>query len=214
MSTPRSPDRQPASLTSPRGRQWRVALLLALSCGLASAAEGAATAEIERIARERAAVEHKAQVEQAACAQRFAVTSCIERVKAERRERLLQLNRERAAVDDERRKQRAAERAADPQQGKAEPATPALSRTAREPKPTASAPAASLAPRRAAAAARRELAASQAQAAAARRAEASLRRATQAQAHRENVERRNQHKAASKAPGKPLPVPTAASANQ
>ena len=214
MSTPRSPDRQPTFLTSPHGRQWRVALWLAMSCGLASAAEGAATAEIERIARERAVAEHKAQVDQAACAQQFSVTACIERVKAERRERLLRLNRERAAIDDERRKKRAAQRTADPRQGTAERATPAPSRTAREPKPTASAPATSLAPRWAAAAADRELAASQAQAAAARRAEASLRRASQAQAHREHVERRNQHKAASKAPSKPLPVPGAASANR
>ena len=212
MSTPRSPDRQPTFLTSPHGRQWRVALWLAMSCGLASAAEGAATAEIERIARERAVVEHKAHVEQAACAQQFAVTACIERVKAERRERLLRLNRERAAIDDERRKQRAAQRTADPRQGTAERATPGPGSTAREPKPTASAPATSLGPRRAAA--DRELAASQAQAAAARRAEASLRRTSQAQAHREQVERRNQHKAASKAPGKPLPVPNAASANR
>ncbi len=214
MSTPRSPDRQPTFLTSPHGRQWRVALWLAMSCGLASAAEGAATAEIERIARERAVVEHKAHVEQAACAQQFAVTACIERVKAERRERLLRLNRERAAIDDERRKQRAAQRTADPLPGAAQRAASGPGSTARAPKPTASAPTTNLAPRRAAAAADRELAASQAQAAAARRAEASLRRTSQAQAHREQVERRNQHKAASKAPGKPLPVPNAASANR
>ncbi len=211
MSTPRSRDHVPAYLISTCGRRWRVALLLALSCGLAQAAEEAGAAEIERLARERSAIEQTAQSEQAACAQRFAVTSCIERVKAERRERLLQLDRERAAIDDERRKQRAAERTASSRQRMAEQATPSPGQAAREPRPAASAPTAALARKRAAAAAEREGAAMRAEAAAARRAEASARRASQAQAHRASVEQRNADKAASRAPSKPLPPPPAAS---
>lgn len=212
MSTPRSPDRPP--LTSTRGWRWCVALLLTLSCGLARAAEGAGSAEIERLARERAAVEHNAQLEQAACALRFAVNSCVERVRAERRERFLKLDRERADIDDERRKQRAAQRMAKLQDRQPERAAPSVRKAARGPEPAGSAPPAAQVQRRAAGATEREAAALRAEAVAARRAEASARRASQAQAHRENVAKRNADKAASKAPSKPLPLPPAASAAQ
>lgn len=219
MSTPRSHDAQAASLTSlrsagvqdsPRGWRWLVGLVMVAHCGLGVAAEQAGSAEIERIARERAAVERNAQVAQAACAERFAVNSCIERVKAERRERLLQLNRERAAIDDARRKERAAERAAVQIQRKADPAASSPDKAARVGKPSASATAPR--PPRHEDTAQREAAAIEAEATAARRAEVSIRRAERAQAHREAAERRTEVNAASKAPAKPLPVPPAASA--
>lgn len=219
MSTRRSPERLAASLTLPRtkaidvaswGQRWLVGLVMVAHCALAGATELAATAEINRIGRERGAVERDSKAAQAACAERFAVNACIERVKAERRERLQQLDRERAAIDDERRKQRAAERAAELVQRKADRTTPSPGKAARVAKQSASAPEPGR-PRRSDSP-KREAAAMEVEALAARRAEASTRRATQAQAHREEVERRNRVNAASKAPSKPLPVLPAASA--
>ena len=219
MSTRRSPE-EPALSPTPlrrqrvedprRGWRWLTGLIVVAHCGLAGATEAADTAELARIARARAAVEHDARVAQAACAERFAVASCIERVKAERHERVQKLNRERAAIDDERRKQRATERAAAQDQRKADRTEPSPGNAARLAKPPASAP--TPMPARRADTAQREVAAAKAEAAAARRAEASPRRAEQARVHREAVERRNQVNAAAKAPSKPLPVPPAASA--
>ena len=219
MSTRRSPEEQALPATPlrrqcvedpRRGLRWLAGLIVVAHCGLAGAAEAADTSELARIARERAAVEHDARVAQAACAERFAVTSCIERVKAERRERLQQLNRERAAIDDERRRQRATERAAEQGQRKADRTEASPGKAARVAMPPASAP--PPAPPRRAGTTQREAAAARAEAAAARRAEASPWRAEQARVHREAVERRNQVNAAAKAPSKPLPVPPAASA--
>ena len=223
MSTRRSPEERALPATPPRRqcvddwrRAWRrlAALIVAAHCGLAGAAEAAAaeTAELARIAGARAAVERDARVAQAACAERFAATSCIERVKAERRERLQQLSRERAAIDDARRKQRAAERAVGQGQREADRSEPAPGKAARLAKPPASASTPTPTRPHRVDTAQREAAAVQAEAAAARRAEESSRRAAQARAHREAVAQRNQLNAAAKATGKPLPVPPAASA--
>ena len=217
MSTRRSPEARALPAT-PVLRQsvvdWRllVGLILAAHCGLAGAAEAAAaeTAELARIAGARAAVERDARVAQAACAERFAATSCVERVKAERRERLQQLSRERAAIDDARRKQRAVERAVGQRQREADRNDAAPDKAARLAKPPASAPAPTR-PHRTDTG-QREAAAVKAEAAAARRVEESSLRAAQAHAHREAVAQRNQLSATAKAPGKPLPVPPAASA--
>lgn len=215
MSTRRSPEQMTYPRTAGVGVprwvcRWLAGLVVAAHCALAGAAEQAASADNVRHARERVAIERDAKAAQAACADRFAVNACIDRVNAERRDRLQQLDWERTAIDDERRKQRAADRATEPLPRTEDRTAQSPGKTARVAKPSASAPAPRLARR--ADSAKREAAAMKAQAAAARRAEASVQRATQAQAHREEVERRSQVNAASKAPSTPLPVPPAASA--
>ena len=188
-------------------RRLRLVLLQALVvvCMPVFAADENAAAQRARIARERAVVERQAQAAQAACADRFAVTACVDRVMADRRERLRQLDRERALLDDELRKRRAAERTAQIEQrqielGQEPPSAPARTRS----------PAAASAPRgpTSAAAARataNEAAASQSEADAAERAAASARRAALAEAHRSAVEKRNRERAAQHAPSPPLP---------
>ncbi len=187
---------------------------MAVACMPVLAADDNAAAQRERIARERAAVERQAQAAQAACAQQFAVTACVDRVMADRRERLRQLDRERALLDDELRKRRAAERTARIEQRQVElaqepPSAPVRTRS----------PAAASAPRgatssAAARASANEAAASQSEADAAERAAASARRAAQAEAHRNAVEKRNRERAAQHAPSPPLPQPPQAPASR
>ena len=189
-------------------RRLRLVLLQALvaACMPVLAADENAAAQRARIARERAAVERQAQAAQAACAERFAVTACVDRVMADRRERLRQLDRERALLDDELRKRRAAERTAQIEQRQVELAAGtavragadaiarcgigAQGRRRRPQRPRATA---------------NEAAASQSEADAAERAAASARRAAQAEAHRSAVEKRNRERAAQHAPSPPLP---------
>ena len=54
----------------------------------------------------------RARAGEAACAQRFAVSACVEQVRGERRAALQQLDQQRALLDDAQRKRRAAERSA------------------------------------------------------------------------------------------------------
>jgi len=204
MSIPRSPD-------------WLLALLLAILVQPAGAAPDPAAAQRERIAQARLAVERDARAAQAACTQRFAVTDCINQVKAERRARLQPLDRERAMLDDDLRKRRAAERLAEIQRRQAARIDARPEVSVRSRKPAASEPAASAAeprhsPEQVVAAHR--AAASQAGSAAAQRAAAAARRNEQAQAHRLAVEKRNQVRAQQREPAKPLPLPAAPAASQ
>lgn len=204
MWTPRSPD-------------CLLALVLATWLASAAAAPDPAAAQRERITRERQAVEREARAAQQACATQFAVTDCVNRAKAERRERLRPLDRELALLDDELRKRRAAERLAKLQQRQASrPETPpevsVRTRQAAAPDAASAASAASAPPRppqRSPAA--QQAAASQADAAAAQRAAAAARRVEQAQAHRAVVEQKNVERARQREPAKPLPQPAAAS---
>lgn len=189
-------------------------LAVAATSVYADEVEMAHAAAIERIARERAAIERESQVARAACAQHFAVTACVERVNADRRVRVLGLDRQRAVLDNDLRMRRAAARMTRIEQRRAGRADEVASATVTARSRPASAPVAS--PVRpatlpASAAAARATAASQAQAAASARADAAARRAAQAQAHRSAIEKRNRERAAQKAPAKPLPLPPEAS---
>jgi colicin import membrane protein len=197
-----------------RGLTLLLLLTSVAFCVPALAADDSAAAQRARIARERAAVEREAQAAQAACAEQFAVTACVDRVKADRRERLRQLDHERALLDDELRKRRASERAAQIEQRQAELGQQPASTPARTRPPAADVAPKSPMPSAAAKAAANEAAAAQSEADAAERAAASARRASEAEAHRIAVEKRNRDRAAQRTPSPPLPQPPQAPASR
>lgn len=198
-------------------REWLLVLAWVVQGQPVAAAPDATAQERERISRERLVVERDAKAAQAACAKKFAVTDCVNRVKAERRERLQPLDRELAALDDALRERRAAERLAEVlrRQAAQVEGRPEASVRASAPAASAAAPSAK-APRRSAEAAiaEHQAAASQAEITAAQRAAATVLRTEQAEAHRRAVEARNQQRAAQRAPAKPLPPPPASAASR
>jgi colicin import membrane protein len=192
-------------------------LLTALMCsGVALADDDAA--ERQRIERERAEIIARSRTDEAACAQRFAVSACVEQVRGERRAALHQLDLQRALLDDAQRKRRAAERQErirlrqDTQsrddESRQSPAASAASAPARA--ASAAEPEAARRPE-----ARRRSAAAVAEErdAAAKRAAASKRRAEEAAAHRAAVEQRNMERNLKKPPAPTLPVPAASAAS-
>ena len=200
-------------MSIPRLRDGLLLLWMALPLAVQSAAPNEA-AERERIARQRSQVERESQAAQAQCATQFVITACVERVRAERRERMQVLDRQRAILDDEWRKRRAAERVEQIRQRQASAAEARPEVTVRTRTPAASAPVANAhgsARSPEAVLAERQAAASQAAALAGQRASAAKRRADETEAHRLAVEKRNQARANSHAPSKPLPSPPAAS---
>ena len=207
MSIPRSPESCAA-----------LAVLLALLAWPVAAADANAQAERwrlerERIQRERAQVEADSRAAEAACRQEFLVAACIKQVRSDRRAKLQQLDRQRALIDDEQRRQRAADRLArikDKQDAQArEAARPQVEVKTREPRPPAEPPKSHRPPPDAES---KAAAAQSADAEATRRAAAAQRRAEEAEAHRKAVEQRNREREAKKPGGsKPLPVPPAAS---
>ena len=201
---------------TPRSPECLLLLVGLLPLAVAAAVDGDPAAH-DRISRDRAVVQREAQLAQAACAQAFAVTACVDRVKAERRTRLKQLDLERAALDEQARRRRAAERLelVRQRQAASEGEPPALTVRARA--PVASQPAATPAPasRSAAASAQaHQAAASQAAVEASRRVAAAAQRASQAQQHRAAIEERNQSRAKQHPPAAPLPVPPALPASR
>jgi hypothetical protein len=196
-------------------------MLVMCLTGVASQAADNAAAERDRIARERALVEAKARVGEAACAKEFAVAACTKAVRAERRGALQQLDRQRALLDDAQRKLRAAERLA-----RIRERQDAAARGAEKPAVEVKMrpPSGAVAPRersedeaRAEALSREQRSAAAASAVqgedakAARRAAAARKREQDAAKHREQVERRNRERAASKPPAAGLSVPPASS---
>ena len=67
--------------------------------------------ERERIAGERAATEARFAEQERVCQERFAVTACVQEAQHERRVSLARLRGQQTQLDDEKRRQRAAERA-------------------------------------------------------------------------------------------------------
>jgi colicin import membrane protein len=198
-----------------------LALLTAVSCGAQALDDD--VSQRQRIERERADVNARARSGEAACAERFVVSSCLTQVRAERRAAIQKLDHQRALLDDAQRKRRAADRQA--RISERQDAT-ARADEARQP-PAASDLGAAEASRAAAPVAdpetaptpqaRHRSAASVAneKAAAARRAEASQRRAEEAAAHRAAVLQRNRDRDTKRPASPALPVPplTAASAS-
>ncbi len=182
----------------------------------ALAAPEPSAAQRERIAKDRRAVERDAQQAQQACTQQFAVTDCVNRAKAERRERLRPLEQEQALLDETVRKRRAAERLAQIQLRQAAQSTapPEVAVRARRPTVDAAASAPLAAELARPEAPRHAAAAGAAETDAARRADATARRAEQAQAHRVAVEEKNRRRAAQRVPAKPLTLPPAPAASR
>ena len=199
-------------MSIPRSPECVLALLLLTA--LPAPCADAESAQRARIATERAAIERETRAAQAACAAQFAVTACVDRIKAERRLRLQSLDQQRAVLADDMRKRRAAERIEQIRQRQAALADEQPKVTVRARSAAASEPATSrAAPARSPEAnlADRQAAASAADARATLRASAAATRASEAAAHRSAIEARNRQRATLRAPAKPLPVPSAAS---
>jgi len=184
---------------------------LACCCALLAAlpAWADASAERQRIDRERQAIEARFAAEEAACRERFVVTACVDEVKVRKRQALGGLRSQELMLDDADRKARAAARlqAIEAKRLEAQsrpPAPPQPAPVLRHPLPGASAP-----PR--AAHAPRETEEAQA---AARRAAAAERRREEAEADRAKIaareaERQAKGKKAAPLPAQP-PVPASA----
>jgi len=186
-----------------------------------SLATNSAAAEHERIARERVDVQAALKKQEAACQERFVVTPCLEAARKAEREALARLRRQEVLLDEQARKQRAAERA---QAIRNNISADEARRRDESAGPTASAPVrverAELAETPARVdRAQRELPVGE------RRMDVATRRAAEqqhieryeadrraAQMHREAVEQRNAKRAASGKAAAPLPVPSGASA--
>ena len=207
-------------MSIPRLLECSIALLLLLH-GAASATADDDAAQRERIARERSVVERESKAAQAACAAQFEVTACVDRAKAARSQRLLVLDRERAVLDDELHKHRAAQRIerlrqrqAQASQGPPDVAVrtraPAVSEAAARQTPKTENPL--KAPRAP------HDAASAVDSGAALRAAHAARRASEAAAHRVIVEKRNEARAKQRKPAAPLQatpaMPAAPAASQ
>jgi hypothetical protein len=207
------------------GRAVALGLLVALQ-GAAADPTPAQAAEKAELRAEREAVEARYRTAERDCRERLLVSSCLRDAQQRRREALDAL-RERELVLDDAIRRAEAEEHARRRAAKADAAAQAASAgAARAGADPASAPAGAAAPAarasapdtsgwrrgepRAKPASPLEREAQRA-AAAAERAAAQQRRASEAQAHREAVERRNADRAAKgRTPAAPLPVPASA----
>lgn len=182
----------------------------AASWSQASAPATNATQERQRIAAERQQAEQRFEAARTECGTRFAVSSCVEQARSERRRTLEQLSARQAALDDAQRRQRAADRMR------------SISEKARHADERAAAPAASAVVRarrappapRASASGSADLQPQVTPQEAAQRREAREQREQEAAQHRDAVLRRNAERDARKPPSAPLPVPSAPAAGR
>lgn len=190
-------------------RMLRALGLAVMPLALLAPAQADDASERARISRERAEAQARFEQRQRECAQRFAVTSCVEEARAEHRQALLQLRRQEGVLDEAQRKQRAAARlAAIEEKRRAEQERAALPRAQRDPAPlqlrTPS--------RQPAAAARPASAAASDAGATAREQRKRTRfeaRQRDAQLHRKEAERRSAERGSKGKAGSPLPDPAA-----
>jgi len=180
-------------------RRWahRVWTICLIGIATAASAEGDPASiknERARLTRERAAAEARFDAERRDCEQRFVVTACLDRAKAQRRATMDELARHRTVLDDIQRRERAAarQREVEKRQREAEvrsASAPGLSTVVRPPREPAARPARAAS---AVAADRRLETAAQEVA----NREEHERRLRETQTHREVVERRNAERAA------------------
>ena len=187
-------------------------LFLGLSlCGAAQAAEATSdAAQRQQIKTERADAEARFKQAEADCNKRFIVSSCIAEAQAQRRGAVNELRMRELALDEAKRKADAEEsaRRVQAKQDEAASRPPPVPRAASAPPGAAASAANGRAGGERARA--RSKTADEATAAAARVA-AQQRRAMEAEAHRQDVEKRNAERVARGKKSTPLPVPTAAS---
>lgn len=185
-----------------------VALVAALAANPARAEDAPSSrAERERIARQRQAAEVQFAQREAECRQRFVVTSCIDKARADRRQTLDNLHQQEIALDEVERRQRSAEH----RRRRDARAWEEINKPAPEPKPPREpklrAPKAVAKLPDAAASRPAPVDRSAEEQRSRERFEA---RKREAEEHRAEVEKRNRERADKKA--KPLPPPSAASA--
>ena len=178
--------------------------------------------ERERIVRERTEAQAAFTREEAACQDRFLVTPCVDAARKTEREVLARLRRQEVLLDEQARKQRAAERtqairnsiSADEARSRNEAAAAASAASPRrvERSDLAETPGRMERPRRELPAPLPPSDAAARRAAAQEHAERYAADKHAAQAHREAVERRNAERAASGKVAAPLPTPSGASA--
>ena len=184
---------------------WGAAGALLVALAPAHADDGA---ERARIGRERADAQARFEQRQQECAQRFAVTPCVEEARAEHRQALMRLRRQEGLLDETQRKQRAAARLAaieEKQRTEREPG--AAPRAERRPAPLQIKP-----PRQPVAALRAASAPASAPDAEAKEQRNRARfeeRQRDARAHREQAERRRAQREATGKASAPLPEPGA-----
>ncbi len=204
----------------PRNDGRALLIAIAFLLGAAARAEtpsGDAT-EGERIRAERAAAEADYVQQVHRCSQKFVVTPCIDAARAQRHAALTRLDRQQQALDEARRKQRAGERqqAIDSKVGGEEAQRreevarerSAKQRSTEDPKP-ATVPGSAAAPRAGRAASSGVERAEQEE----RARRAYELKQSQAEAHRQEVARRNEERARKAKPGAPLPTPPASAAS-
>lgn len=180
---------------------WAVWLLLGLPVTAV-----AAESERSRITDERKAMAAQFAAEERACAHRFAVTACMDDVRARRRKALAPLRERELKLDDADRQQRALERRNAIARRQADvaqraPAPPESETRVRQPLLGASAPART--PRAADDAAARALAAE-------RRAQDLRQRQAEAKATQERISQRQAEREAQGTKSRPLPAASAA----
>lgn len=194
-----------------------------------------ALAERRSIQRQRAEAETQFESAARECQSRFAVTACVDELRARKRETLAALRAREIELDDAKRREEADAARSRREEKKAAKRTPQVQDAASAQRGAASAArgvphplpqrndaqrndgvareaAAKAQQRQERAAAHRQKAADEA-ADAAERAAAQQQRAARAAAHRERVEQRNAERAAAGKRAAPLPVPAAASAS-
>jgi hypothetical protein len=190
-------------------------LCLALAC--AASAGAWADAEQDRIAAERAAAIAKLAAQERECETRFVVAACVEDARTEQRATLARLRQQQLQIDEARRRETAAARRkavaerVEAQQARASEAPPEEPRVrvrrAPEPNPVTRPPEAALPRPIAGGASGADRAALE------QRNEARFdARARAAQAHRDEVERRNAQREAQGKVAAPLPAASGASA--
>jgi hypothetical protein len=194
-------------------RSGLAGLALCLSAAAWAEAPADDSAERERIRAERAAVEATYLQQLEVCSKRFVVTSCVDAARGQRHAAVTELDRQQRLLDEARRTQRAAERqqAIDSKVGGEEARLreeaardrSATRRASGEPG-TAPTPA-SAAPRAARPASTPAERAAQEE----RARQAFDLKQQRAEAHRQEVARRNQERALKANPGAPLPTPSA-----
>ena len=196
--------------------QRQVLILLALVSGAAAHAQLPAddARERERVRAERAAAEAAYVQQVQVCSRQFVVTACVDAARAKRHQVLTGLDRQQAALDEARRKERAAQRlemieskVSGEEARRREDAARQRSANrgdAGQPRP---APAPASAPPQHAQHAASPGAQRAEQEARARRAYEL--KQLQAEAHRQEVERRNEQRSRKAKPAAPLPLPAA-----
>jgi hypothetical protein len=193
---------------------WRAAAFCALLvlCPWAGAQApfdpAQAARERARIHAERERLEAAFAIEEARCAERFAVTACLDDVRLRRRGALARPRAQALAIDDAERQARAEARraAVDEKRRRAAARPPIPSEPARAPRELPPAPPVVLtepAPRP-----------SSAPAEAARRVEAARERQADIRATQQRIEARQAERARQRKPSAPLPVPSAASSGR